>query len=126
MAALANICSVRDGCHHPPPVTSQGTPAGQLLRALDTALARGDLDLSLACARDLPAVTLTSAARLLNLMAREHSPLFDKAAARWLTRFIAEVPGVTAEQIAEIADAIADLPDMNAAETLLGAVKYLP
>ena len=36
---------------------------------------------------------------------------------------MAEVKGVTAEQLADVAAAIADLPDMNAAETLLAAVK---
>jgi len=97
--------------------------AGELNRALDAALAHGDLALALAAAADLSAVDLGRAAKLLHLMARDRSPLFDRAAARWLSRFMAEVKGVTAEQLADVAAAIADLPDMNAAETLLAAVK---
>jgi hypothetical protein len=77
--------------------------------------------MALAAAADLPFVSLERAARLLHLMAVRKSPLFDRAAARWIARYAAETSGVTAEQLAEIANAIADLPDMNAAETLLAA-----
>ncbi len=102
-------------------MTSQGTEAGQLNRALEHALRTGDLRMALAAAADLPFVSLERAARLLHLMAVRKSPLFDRAAARWIARYAAETSGVTAEQLAEIANAIADLPDMNAAETLLAA-----
>lgn len=107
-------------------MTSQGTELGQLTKALNNAIARGNLDLALACARDLGtvgSVSLGGAARILHLMAKEKSPLFDRAAAHWLTRYMAEVKGVTAEQIADVAIEVADLPDMNAAEVLLAAVR---
>jgi hypothetical protein len=90
---------------------------------LDTALRHGDLELTLGAAKDLPAVDLARAAKILFLMAKERSPLFDKAAARWIARYAAEAKGVTADQLADVAGAVADLPDMNAAETLLAAVK---
>ena len=73
--------------------------AGELNRALDAALAHGDLALALAAAADLSAVDLGRAAKLLHLMARDRSPLFDRAAARWLSRFSADVRG---EQLAAL------------------------
>jgi len=79
--------------------------------------------LALGAAKELPAVDLARAARLLHLMAHDHSPLFDKAAARWMARFAVEVSGVTAEQLAVAADAITSLPDLQAAETLLDSVR---
>jgi hypothetical protein len=97
--------------------------AGELNRALDVALAHGDLALALGAAKDLPAVDLPRAARILHLMARDGSPLFDRAAARWLVRYATEAPGFTADRMADVAIAVADLPDTNAAETLLAAVK---
>jgi molybdopterin-guanine dinucleotide biosynthesis protein A len=104
-------------------MTSQGTEAGQLNRAFEHALRAGDLRMALATAGDLPFVSLERAARLLHLMAAKQSLLFDKAAARWIARYASEVHGVTAEQISDIANAVADLPDMNAAETLLAATR---
>ena len=97
--------------------------AGELNRALDVALAHGDLALALGAAKDLPTVDLPRAARILHLMARDKSPLFDLAAARWLIRYATEALGVTAERMAEVAIAVADLPDMNAVETLIAATR---
>jgi hypothetical protein len=91
-------------------MTSQGTEAGQLNRAFEHALRAGDLHMALATAGDLPFVSLERAARLLHLMAVKQSPLFNKAAARWMARYIGEVGGVTAEQIAEIVNGHRFLP----------------
>ncbi len=81
--------------------------------------------MALATARDLPAVDLDRAARIMFLMARERSPLYAKAAARWLSRYAAEQRGVTPEQLADAADALAELEhgDPDAGERLLSAVK---
>jgi hypothetical protein len=106
-------------------MTSQGTEAGQLNRAFEHALRDQDLRMALAVASDLPFVSLDRAARILHLMARQNSPLFDRAAARGMSRFASERAGVTAEQLVDVATAIADLPDMNAAEALLAAVARL-
>jgi len=105
------------------PMTSDGSNYGAANNRLQRALAEGDLECAISASKELPRVGLREAARMLHLMARDRSPLFDRAAARWISRFAVEVRGVTAEQMAEVAGAVADLPDMNAAETLLAATR---
>jgi hypothetical protein len=99
--------------------------AGELNRALDTALAHGDLQLALGAAADLPHVSLEKAARLLFLMAKDRSPLYAKAAARWMARYAAETKELTPARLADVADALAELEhgDFDAAESLLAAVR---
>jgi len=107
-------------------MTSDGSKYGAANNMLQRALAEGNLQRALIACKELPRVPLGDAARLLHLMARDKSPVFDRAAARWLSRFAVEVRGVTAERIAEVAIAVADLPDMNAAEVLLAATNKAP
>jgi hypothetical protein len=107
-------------------MTSDGSKYGAPNNMLQRALAEGNLQRALIACKELPRVPLRDAARLLHLMARDKSPAFDRAAARWLSRFTAEVRGVTAEQMAEVAIAVAELPDMNAAEVLLAATNKAP
>jgi hypothetical protein len=107
-------------------MTSDGSKYGAPTNMLQRALAEGNLERAIIASRELPRVHLQDAARILHLMARDHSPSFDRAAARWLTRYAAEVRNATAEQLAEVAVAVADLPDMNAAETLLAATRNTP
>jgi hypothetical protein len=99
--------------------------AGELNRSFDTAVQHGDLRLALGAATDLPHVTLERAARLLFLMAKERSPFYPKAAARWLSRYAAETKELTPAMLADAADALAELEhgDFDAAETLLAAVR---
>ena len=102
--------------------------AGELNRSLDIALQHGDLPMSLAAANDLPVVGLDRAARLLALMAREHSPLYARAAARWVARFAIERENVTPTELADVAEAISALQwgDPEATEVLLAAVRGRP
>jgi hypothetical protein len=106
-------------------MTSQGTTAGQLNKALDQALRSGDLRMAIATARDLGRVDLGRATRILVLMGREQSSSYARAAARWLSRYAAEKRDVTPEQLADAADALAELKhgDPDAGERLLAAVK---
>lgn len=105
-------------------MTSRGTKAGEIRSALTAALARGDLRLASAYAKELGTVGLDDAARLLHLMARYHSPVYDRAAARWMRRYIDESPEITPGQIAEVADALAEMPsDPSSAELLLDALR---
>jgi len=78
--------------------------------------------------KELPRVGLQDAAKLLFLMARNHDRRYPKAAARWMSRFAAEVKDVTPDQLSSVADALADLKhgDHEAAEVLLAAVKNQP
>ena len=100
----------------------RATQAGELNRALDAALAHNDLRLALGAAADLPAVDLRRAARLLFLMSEEKSPLYQRAAARWLSRYAAETPELTPAMLADAAGTLAELEhgDVDAAERLLG------
>ena len=93
-------------------------------RALDAALAHSDLRLALGAAADLPAVDLRRAARLLFLMSQERSPLYPRAAARWLSRYAAETRDLTPAMLSDAADALAELGhgDVDAAERLLAVV----
>lgn len=99
--------------------------AGELNRALDSALAHGDLGLALGAAKDLPAVGLDRAAKLLFLLARNKDRRYPKAAARWLSRYAAETRDLTPAMLSDAADALAELQagDFDAAERLLAAVR---
>jgi hypothetical protein len=110
----------------PRPMSSDGSKYGAANSRLDRALRDGDLARAVTASKDLPRVGLADAAKLLYLMARNNDRRYPRAAARWLSRFAAEVTDTTPEQLVEVADALADLEqggDMNAAEVLLAAVK---
>ncbi|MDE3134692.1 MAG: hypothetical protein KGL15_11550 [Acidobacteriota bacterium] len=104
-------------------MTSDGSKYGAANRRLERALADGDLGRAVSASRELPRVGLPDAAKILFLMARNRDRRYPKAAARWLSRFAAETRSVTPEQLAQVADALADLEhaDPEAAEVLLAA-----
>jgi hypothetical protein len=106
-------------------MTSDGSKYGAANRRLERALADGDLGRAVTASRELPRVGLQDAAKILFLMARNRDGRYPKAAARWLSRFAAEARDVTPEQLAQVADALADLEhaDPEAAEVLLAAVQ---
>jgi hypothetical protein len=106
-------------------MTSDGSKYGAANRRLERALADGDLGRAVTASRELPRVGLQDAAQILFLMARNRDGRYPKAAARWLSRFAAEARDVTPEQLAQVADALADLEhaDPEAAEVLLAAVQ---
>jgi hypothetical protein len=106
-------------------MTSDGSKYGAANRRLERALADGDLARAVTASRELPLVGLQDAAKILFLMARNQDRRYPKAAARWLSRFAAEATDVTPEQLAHVADALADLEhaDHEAAEVLVAAAQ---
>ncbi|HEX3615013.1 MAG TPA: hypothetical protein VHU61_00630 [Solirubrobacteraceae bacterium] len=106
-------------------MTSDGSRYGAANRRLERALADGDLGRAVTASRELPRVGLQDAAKILFLMARNRDRRCAKAAARWLSRFAAEATDVTPEQLAQVADALADLEhaDPEAAEVLFAAAQ---
>ena len=67
-------------------MTSRGHPHAEFKRALE----RGNLWVAEAVARDLPKVPLEDALRLVHLYAEKESPKYERAAMRWLERYLAE------------------------------------
>jgi hypothetical protein len=67
-------------------VTSRGHPYAEFKRALD----RGNLWVAEAVARDLPQVSLEDALRLVHLYGEKESPKYERAALRWLERYLTE------------------------------------
>ena len=106
-------------------MTSDGSTYGAANRRLERALADGDLGRAVSASKELPRVGLQDAAKILFLMARNRDRRYPKAAARWLSRFASETTEVTPEQLAQVADALADLEhaDPEAAEVLLAAAR---
>lgn len=92
------------------PVTSQGHAYAQFQRALKT----GNSRLALDAAGELNHVTLEDALGLC-LLLRHDQLRYQRAAARWLARYHADVEGVTLTDIREIADLLAAIPVHGAA-----------
>jgi HEAT repeat protein len=69
-------------------VSIKGSPYARFRRALET----GSLQVVLDAAAELPSLGLDDALEILILMAREDDPRFDRAAARWVGRLLAEHP----------------------------------
>ena len=67
-------------------MTSRGHPHAEFKRALE----RGNLWVAEAVARDLPKVPLEDALRLVHLYAEKESPKYERAAMRWLERYLVE------------------------------------
>jgi hypothetical protein len=67
-------------------VTSRSHPHAEFKRALD----RGNLWVAEAVARDLPQVSLEEALRLVHLYGEKESPKYERAALRWLERYLTE------------------------------------
>jgi hypothetical protein len=69
-------------------VSIKGSPYARFRRSLQG----GQLAVVLMEARELPRLELDDALEVLVLMARAGHPAFDRAAARWVGRLIAEQP----------------------------------
>jgi hypothetical protein len=67
-------------------VTSHGRPYAEFQRALKN----GNVWVAEAVARELPRVSLEDALKLVHLYAEKESPKFERAAMRWLERYITE------------------------------------
>ena len=91
-----------------------GPPPYRPLREFEHAVERCDLGMAIAIAKDVASehgrpIGLDLALKLLPLAAARRE-LYDAWALRWLSRWVAESPGTTIEQAAEVAAALADLP----------------
>ena len=75
-------------------VTSQGHPYARFRRAVAT----GNLLIAEAAARDLQTISLADALELCLLYRYDHER-YERAAARWIARLIAEQPGVRLSEI---------------------------
>jgi hypothetical protein len=96
-------------------VTSSGSPYARFRRALAT----GNLAMVRAAAVELPQVALDDALEVCVLVADREPHLYERAALRWLARFIVERRDVTLTSVAEAADTLALLrldPDAARAE----------
>jgi hypothetical protein len=79
-------------------VTSQGHPYARFRRALST----GNLLIAEAAARDLQTISLADALELC-LLYRYEPERYERAAARWISRLIAERPGVRLSELELVA-----------------------
>lgn len=82
-------------------MTSPGHPYAEFQRALKN----GNLWVAEAVARELHVVSLEDALRLVHLYAEKESPKFERAAMRWLGRYLAE----SAPSLREFAETVAKL-----------------
>ena len=78
-------------------MTSRSHPHAEFKRALD----RGNLWVAEAVARDLPQVSLEEALRLVHLYGEKESPKYERAALRWLERYLTE-SSPTLKNVAEV------------------------
>jgi hypothetical protein len=69
-------------------VSIKGSPHARFRRSLETR----QLSVVLLAAAELEQIQLDDALEILVLMAQEHDPRFDRAAARWVGRLLAETP----------------------------------
>jgi hypothetical protein len=69
-------------------VSIKGSPYARFQRSLQTR----NLSVVLAAATELQSIQLDDALEILILMAAENDPRFDRAAARWVGRLLAETP----------------------------------
>jgi hypothetical protein len=86
------------------------------VRDLERALERGDLEMAIALAKDVSRehgrpIHIELALRLLALVAVQRHDEYDRWACRWLARWLGESAGATIEETAEIAGALAELPE---------------
>jgi hypothetical protein len=85
-------------------MTSQGTAAGRFQRAI----VRGNVLTAETAAREMGGLSLGEALQLCELLARTDAARYERAALRWLERFIEErLPPLT--EVALAASALAEL-----------------
>ena len=83
-------------------MTSGGHPYAELQRALKN----GNLWVAEAVARELPRpLSLEDALRLVHLYAEKESPKYERAAVRWLRRYLNE----TSPELSDVAKVVAEL-----------------
>ena len=98
-------------------MTSHGRPYGFFQKALRS----GNVLAAVAAAKELPQLSLGDALELTVLLARKDPRRFQRAAARWLLRYLEEHPDVTIDEAGLAASCLLALPGASyqqAAETL--------
>jgi hypothetical protein len=83
-------------------VTSDGSAATRFERALRS----GNLLIVRAAAAEMPRINLSDALRILALYAEKAPETYERAAMRWLSRFVLEVPTATLPDAGEVVDAL--------------------
>lgn len=83
--------------------------AGAAHAAFRRAIEHRHLAQAMAAAHDLPVISLADALQLVLLAAERDPPLFERAAARWLGRYCAEVPRVGLDEIGLVHGALTAL-----------------
>ncbi len=87
------------------------------------ALAGGKLDQICDAAAELPHIELSDALQICLIMGAAEDARFDRAAARWLARFVLERPRVGLEDLRRAVSALRALPqDPPRARRALGAL----
>ena len=99
-------------------MTSQGTAYGRFARALR----RGDVLQAELAARELGRLTLADALALCELLAARDPQRFERAARRWLQRFIEE----RSPSLPEVALAAAALNELRHGRRAVGADALRP
>jgi hypothetical protein len=89
-------------------VMSGGHPYAEFQRALKN----GNVWVAEAVARELPNVSLEDALDLVRLYATKESPKFERAAIRWLRRYLTEA----SPELSDIAKVVAELAQRQKAQ----------
>jgi hypothetical protein len=97
-------------------VTSGGHPYAEFQRALKN----GNVWVAEAVARELPKVSLEDALRLVHLYAQKESPKFEKAAMKFLRRYLDE-SSPTLERFAEVTARLSDSSSARVNSKRLGS-----
>lgn len=101
-------------------VTSDGSPYTRFQRALKTR----NLEIIRTAAAELPSVSLLDALSICVVIRERQPAAFERAAVRWLGRYLTERPAVRLDAVAAAVDAFdrlrASAAAVNAVETLRG------
>ena len=90
-------------CEHVFALTSQGSPLAQYRRAVQS----GNPDLAIAIAHELPRVGLDDALALVMLLRGDHR--YERAAVRWVMRFLDRNGGARLDEVATVVAALTEL-----------------
>jgi hypothetical protein len=91
-------------------MTSQGHPYTRFKRALD----RQNAPAAWAAAAELPKVSLSDALALCLVTAHDAPARFERAAARWMTRYLAEEPRLELDELRLTAELLASVRGAHA------------
>ena len=87
-------------------MSTKGSSYARFRRSLETR----NLSIILPAAAELAWVNLADALEILALMAKEGDPRFEKAAARWVGRVLAETPPMSLKELRWLVAMVEQLP----------------